>query len=192
MPENRKEPVLSDYSPQKLPATASELNYVNQNTLAYDRYDVDTSYQEFEGKLQLPIADADSDPRIVRVHAPYTLKVVRWEIETVCPLGVKPTLPHWDTGDSDDVLCYKRIWPQAPTITPGGNGWIWRVKGEYRYYRKTANESFPVGATPLSIVSAGNFVLTEDDFSEDILDAVDTTPAPEPQGPTNPFGPIKG
>lgn len=156
-----------------IPSVTPLPNFLSLGVLAYDKYEVNTSYEEFSGQLPLPLSGADpSATRIVRLHAPYTVKIVRWGIETVCPIGVKPAPPHWDTGDDDETLIYKVIRTQAPTITPGGNGFVWRMSGEYRYARAAASTNYPSGATPVSVLSAGNFVVEEADFSELVLSTI--------------------
>lgn len=139
--------------------------------LAYDIYTVEVSFRGSSGTLQLPVADEPDTPAdIVRTHAPYKTKVVKWVVQTVCPIGMKPTLPHWDTGDPNEVCCYQDIQPQAPVLTSGGNAFIWRVEGEYHYQMRSANLAlYPAGACPNSVLSAENFTLTEADFSKDVL-----------------------
>jgi hypothetical protein len=171
-----------DATPEPVPRPRQASSLINIGGLAYDIYSIRTAYRTVSGRLQVPAAGPDPTPaRIVRVHAPYTLKVVTWEIQTVCPLGTKPLFPHWNTNDSGELLYYGHIEIQAPVLAPGGNAFIWYGVGEYQYVRTSASTTYPTGTTPISIVTAGNFTIDESNFSTLLLDA--TTPAVDPVPP---------
>ena len=159
--------------PTTVPASAASLA---AGQLAYDIYTVETPYRTMRGTLQLPAAGSPATAaQIVRVHAPYRIKIITWVVQTVCPIGVKPVLPHWDTGNPNEVLCYDDVQPQTPILTPGGNAFTWRVEGEYHYLLQLPSNSFGSGGTPFCNLPAELFGLDESNFSRDILRSQNTT-----------------
>lgn len=65
---------------------------------------------------------------IVRVRRPITTKTVIW---TAQRLGVKPLLPHWNTGSTNEKLMYRTISARNPLQTL--NKKVWEVSGVYVY-----------------------------------------------------------
>lgn len=137
----------------------------------YGRYNVRTHHVARSGWAQLPIAGPPgTGSRAVRLHAPCSSKVITWIVEALLPANVKPTLPHWDTGDPADVLLSAEVMLDAPVIQPTGDVFAWRVMGEYHYAPLAGGlSSLSSAATPTCILSAEAFGLTEANFSRDFL-----------------------
>lgn len=148
---------------------------------AYDVFTQDISYKTMAGLLQLPLAGPPgTGARVVRVHAPYTRKVVKWAIQTVLPQGVRPVLPHWDTGDPNEVLCYRVVRPQTPLLTTAGTDYQWRVEGEYHYHLLGTADVFSTGTTPMGVEPPESFTLYEGDFSRELLRSSASVPVSAP------------
>lgn len=139
--------------------------------IGYGRYNIRQDYRRLSGLIQLPIAGPLGTPaRIVRLNSGSAVKVVTWVVECLRLVGEKPTLPHWDTGDSNEALIYSSIAVDQPAIQPDGQTFFWRVRGEYHLAAWSARQgSFSGGSSPAITLPPESFGLTEGDFSRDFL-----------------------
>lgn len=145
-----------------------------QDGRAYGRYNIRQHFVTHHGLLQLPTAGPVGSPaRMVRVHAPYSIKVITWVVYKLCELGEKPILPHWDTGDTNEVCTIAEVRIDSPTIAENGQAFHWRVHGEYHYASGQAGRSqMSGGSSPAITLPPESFGINEGDFSKDFLRAV--------------------
>lgn len=134
----------------------------------YTIYAIDTDYEWDMGYGQMPTGGADgSASAVVKTHAEVAQKVVFWTCERV---GAKPVLPHWDTGNANEILAYKRISPVSHLLTYAGKQ-VWRVNGIYLYFlsRPVDGAPLPTGAPPPSSYTYDLLLLDGSLFSRAIL-----------------------
>jgi hypothetical protein len=129
-----------------------------------------TRYQFFEGVALLPVAAPPATPPvppvIAQLHAPYTLRVVKWTAER---FGAWPICPHWDQG-TKEVLKYKDIIVAGPLLDPKGR-YVYRVSGVYIYLHAVPlddNAAMPAGTMPFD-PGGGVYLLDPATFSRTIL-----------------------
>lgn len=99
----------------------------------YHDYIIRTLRKTDYGIKVMPIAATTGAARPVRVHAPFMRKFIIWEVERFGSVAERPTLPHWNTGDPNDVLINSLIMDTSPVIQPGGKSLYWHVAGLYEY-----------------------------------------------------------
>ena len=93
-------------------------------------YTIDTYYDWDYGLVKVPMAAPDGmAARIVKTHAQTGRKTVVWTTER--DMG-RPVCPHWDTGNPNEVLVFKRIIPANALFNVDGRP-IWRITGMYIY-----------------------------------------------------------
>lgn len=155
-------------------ASPGLLSAAQQDGRAYHHYAIRQHHVTHSGLMQLPTAGPVGTPaRIVRVHAPYSIKVVTWVVMVHCLQGEKPVLPHWDTLDPNEVCTLAEVRVDAPAIRSGGEVFLWRASGEYHYASGYAGRSvISGGATPAAVLPPESFGLTEGDFSKEFLRSV--------------------
>ncbi len=141
--------------------------------VGYNRYNIRQYLLSNTGLFQLPTGGPVGSPaRIVRLHAPTSSKVITWVVEMDCLIGQKPTLPHWDTGDVNEVFIRGQVTVESPTIRSNGQLFLWRAKGEYHYASALAGRlAVNGGATPAISLPPAAFDLNYGDFSRDFLRA---------------------
>lgn len=139
----------------------------------YNRYNIRQHFLSNTGLFQLPTAGPVGTPaRIVRLHAPTSIKVITWVVEMDCPVGQKPVLPHWDTGDVNEVFIRGQVVLDSPNIRANGEMFLWRATGEYHYVSALAGrEAITGGAAPSISLPPAAFDLNYGDFSRDFLRA---------------------
>lgn len=139
--------------------------------LGYGRYNVRIHYVRHHGWAQLPTAGEPPQPaKIVRLHAPYSTKVVTWVVEAMRLAGERPTLPHWDNADDSEALIWSEIKVDAPVLQADGQTFFWHVAGEYHYAAVTSAQAYLMGAaTAASLMPPEAFGLTEADFDKFFL-----------------------
>lgn len=136
---------------------------------SYDLYVVDVETPRYDGLLQLPSASIDGLPAVVRVHAPYSVKIVKWQLRKMCLQGQFPTCPHWDTGNDNEVLFWGNVGLRNPIPTPGGQGLFWHLWGEYRYYLGDPARRYIAPGSPVVTLPTEMFGLTESNFDKSML-----------------------
>lgn len=138
----------------------------------YGMYSIDTSYETWTGFMGMPVAAPQpADQEIIQVCQGYTKKVVQWTCER---LDARPILPHWDTGNANEVLKYRRILPASTTLTIDSKQ-VWRVSGTYVYELKRAVDDtsrYFCGAPPFDTSPSSLQVIDGSLFSRQILNAV--------------------
>lgn len=142
-------------------------------------YVIETSYTNNTGIIALPYAAPDGTGQaVVKTAAASMFKVVRW---TVRRHGRQPVLPHWDTGNGNDVLIRKSVWTNNP-LPDNDMKNIWTVSGEYVYamrYGQSLNIGLVCGWIPYG--NPGQFILDGALFDSTILkNAI----IPDPKGTT--------
>jgi hypothetical protein len=145
----------------------------------YNQWAMDTSYETDMGTRGVP---TDGNSEIVKLHEPYTKKTVKWTAERN---GEWPVLPHWDTGNPNEVLRYRRIVPANPLL--GANHYVYRVSGEYRYDLIVAlgeKSDMPAGHSPADLATTGLTTLTPDQFDKTLVSSAPPAPGPAPAPPT--------
>lgn len=164
---------LQDTTPSVNP-DAGFFSSQQANGSGYDRYNIRQHFITHSGLMQLPTAGPVGSPaRMVRVHAPYSIKVITWVVYKACEVSEKPTLPHWDTGDPNEVCTIGEVRVDSPTLTADGKTLLWRVSGEYHYASGQAGRSqMSGGSSPAITLPPESFGINEGDFSKDFLRAV--------------------
>ncbi len=122
------------------------------------------------GLMQMPVAGALGSPaRVVRKSAPFTKKIVYWKAQR---LGEKPTLPHWDTGNSNEVLARFLFCPMAPYNLLGGSQFLWICEGLYIYWLSNTpcfTDDFYTGIMPLYDATVEELKIQGYEFSRELL-----------------------
>lgn len=113
---------------------------------SYPDYRTDFHHDIDEGLLLLPVAGPPgTPPKIVRTHAPYMTKRASWVAEKI---NDKPTLPHWDTSNPNDILVQAHWQPMSPVA--GLGFYVFACRGTYTYVSAVApskdNLVLPMGA----------------------------------------------
>ena len=157
-------------------ATASPgfLSARQQDGRAYHHFNIRQHFATHSGLMQLPTGGpVGTSARIVRVHAPYSTKVITWVVMAHCLVGEKPILPHWDTLDPNEVYILGEVRVEAPAIRALGEVFLWRVSGEYHYASGYAGRGIMSGgSSAATTLPPESFGLTEGDFSKDFLRSV--------------------
>src|SRR5262245_46928475 len=97
----------------------------------YTEYQVQTTYENDEGILQMPVAGPDPTPAvIIRTHAPCTRKIVRWVAERQ---GGMPTLPDPEPPTTTQFLKRSLIARASKKLNADGITHRWRVEGMFEY-----------------------------------------------------------
>jgi hypothetical protein len=154
---------------------------VQLGTQFYNQWLMDTDYETDEGTRSVP---TDGNPEIVKLHEPITTKIIKWTAERN---GAWPVLPHWDTGNPNEVLRKKRITPANPLL--GANQYIYRVTGLYIYDLRVPlgeNDSMPAGHSPADLATPAMTTLTPDQFDKTLAASAPPLPpgpAPAPETP---------
>lgn len=139
-------------------------------------FQTDLGLQAAPSTASRPAGDVDEN-QIVRVRRPITFKVVNWQAQR---LYVKPLLPHWNTGTTNEKLLQRTISARNPLQSL--NHKTWEVSGQYVYaFRKepfiTVNQVeyfvIPAGKTTAenSKIPVALHAFTQGDFSFVPLDA---------------------
>lgn len=133
----RPEPPLGE-TPEFKKGRSELLNTVSSGHLSanYTYAIIRTSYETDDGvrvgskaaASGVPGQSSRSSNVVVRVRNPRTIKTVSW---TVQRMYVKPVLPHWDTGNPNEILLSKTISIQNPSL--GIYQRIWSASGVYTY-----------------------------------------------------------
>lgn len=161
------ESVAISYSPNSRESKFSS-EQLGQNP--YGMYIIDTKYDTHTGIIGLPVADGSGEQDIISVHDGKTTKIVKWSCERI---GAKPILPHWDTGNDNEV-CVRRPIQVCSTMLTIDSREVWRAEGCYVYeLRKRVDEpdKFYCGAPPFSKAPSAIQVIGGESFSKDILRA---------------------
>lgn len=119
--------------PDAQPPTALSSAQLDPETF-YRKFEVQVAYVTKMGKMALPVAGPEpQNQEIVQLAAPFTYKVVYWVVRRY---NAKPVLPHWDTGNSNEVLIYRLIGAPTPTVLNDAARFLWSVEGLYIYALK--------------------------------------------------------
>lgn len=134
----------------------------------YTRYLIE-SYYDWDSGIYPAAVGAQAGPTSMQqLHAPREVHVIAWTAERV---GGKPTLPHWDTGNANEFLIKRRIYPSCPARALDGNQ-IWRAAGVYTYALVAPigdGATFFTGATPDTTYTPEELMLGQELFSREIL-----------------------
>ena len=122
------------------------------------------------GLLQTPVAGPlGTSARVVRRSAPYAQRVVYWKAQR---LVSKPTLPHWDTSNANEVLAAFVIAPHEPVLLAGGENYYFVVEGLYRYFLYAVpcmTDDFYACVTALFTATAEDMKVQGYQFSRELL-----------------------
>ncbi len=150
------------------PADISTLLSKDQTGRAwYTQYLVDPSYEVDNGVMMIPVAGPPgTPPKIVRKYAPCMRKTVEWTAERK---GLQPTIPHWDTGNPQEIPAYRNIMPVSPLLL-NDTEHAWRAAGTYVYFLSVApdplNATYAAGANPADITTPEQNVFNVSQFSK--------------------------
>ena len=147
--EDGIDPVDIDITPI-LPGTDPEWDDAHK-LKPYTDYQIDTSYQTDQMKLQLPVAGPAFDlqgnataSQCVSLAAPIAKRIVKWRAERLgergrnsgtdvnAPTDDYPDLPL-PAPASGEVLLHKEQIPEAPRLMPDGFHYLFAVRGTYIY-----------------------------------------------------------
>lgn len=148
---------------------------VQSTNLFYTEYHICTLLETNMGVEIMPVAARTGAARVVRLHAPYSIKTIVWEAERRGGIEDRPVLPHWDTGDSNDVLAFSFFAVHAPPVQPGGTRLGWSVRGWYKYLMYATleeSEILQVAALPTHNLAVDRLNAQGFTFSRDILKTV--------------------
>jgi len=131
---------------------------------------IDRGMKMHMGTLVVPIAGPiGTDPKIVRTHAPYQTKKT---VFTAQRAGEKPTSPHWDTGDENDVPIFLSFVPYSPLPIDNRTAG-WRFDGVYTYVSAIVpdlqNPSFVAGVSAAVKGTPEETAFTISNFSRDLI-----------------------
>ena len=167
---------LQDYAQDDLPSSDGKVYYYHgvQATLdSYSEYEIEKDYEIFEGISASPVAGSSGSQRLLRLNAPYGQLSIQW---TAHRRGFPPVLPHWDTGNANEVLVYRRIKPLSPKIIPGGEMFLFRVWGYYRYnllFAHRQHDNFDLPVTMIDTLKPADCVLGEWQFSASLTESAE-------------------
>ena len=153
-----------------------------QDQWPYKQYLIDTVYETDEGIRVLPTSQAAGSAIKVRVGLPLTIKIVTFTMERH---GKKPKIPHWNTGNANEVLEKRRIQVCNPLQLPDRKAW--RVEGTYTYkllVPLTEDDILCCGTTPAEIDLANQHTYAKADLDKTLIDssfAVPRQTAPVPR-----------
>lgn len=157
-------------APSGQPVTGFSLEQLGEHP--YGVYMIDTRYTTDLGIIGCQVAAIGAPAKLIAVGGGISHKVVRWTVER---LGEKPILPHWDTGNSNEV-CKKHDEITASTIlTPDGRK-VWRFSGLYLYVLSMPvkeGHKYYCGAPPFDTSPASLQYIDGNTFSREILRAAE-------------------
>lgn len=145
-----------------------------QGSNYYTRYKITTKMDTNFGVVQMPVARSTgaTQSAIVQLTSPYSRKTVEWYAERI---GAKPILPHWNTGNSNEIVAFTTIGVYSTTIMPDGMTELWSCSGLYIYHLITPVTSparYFCGTVPASNLPSSLQVIDGSLFSTAILAAV--------------------
>lgn len=122
----------------------------------YSDFRMAVSYVTEEGLLQVPVASESKVEKseLVRVSAPYSVKVVAWTTERE---GIPPEAPSPESIDPNSCLIRREVTPAMIVPTGGGVKFFWRVSGTYHYAQVKPHQigdDFNFGKSPANSESA--------------------------------------
>jgi len=145
----------------------------NANDFSYTDYEIDGRYDTDNGLLIIPVAGPPGTAaEVVRVHAPYTTKSVKWTAERG---GTPPTLPSANTGVANEMLAHKTVFGIAPGIDLFGTAHIYRNSGEYFYLMpvpKADTDPLVFGKLPYDITPSVSSPVLSSQFDLTILQSL--------------------
>lgn len=131
----------------------------------YLKYDVSVCYRTNYGNLQNPIAgDDEAGADLVKVTAPYTRKIVEYDIVRQ---GAKPEIPLPEADTDQQVLHESDVIPCANGRLPNGVP-VYRRMGNYVYF--LAQPILPGEEVP--VAAPANYTTTLED-AENVLQTVE-------------------
>lgn len=140
---------------------------------AYDQYQITTSYAVRTGVYQMPVCGPVGTPAFFgQVSARWCKKTVRW---LASRLGALPRVPHWDAGNSNEVLEFFQINGDAPVLQPNGQTVAYHISGVYvygLYLPPGDNDDFALPTTAVLRVPGLPFVLAAERFDRSLLRSV--------------------
>jgi len=159
---------IDDFLPG--PTLVTHYSPAQATSAYYADFKVTTYWITDCGVVQLPVAAAPpQNCRIVRHSAPSAQKVVAWEAWRLID---KPALPHWNTGNPNEVLAKHLIVTHSPVPMPGGAGLMWHAEGMYVYYLYATpreGDAYASAATPLFDYQAELLRMEGFQFDETLL-----------------------
>jgi hypothetical protein len=121
-------PLIINDTPRKISADQQGPNW-------YVAYRITAEYDEDLGLMGCPVAGPPgTNCQVVRLHGGITFKTISWAADR---WGDKPVLPHWDTGNPNEVLIRRVMRPYDPLTRPDGSH-LYRFTGVYRYVLQSA------------------------------------------------------
>src|SRR5205823_4980386 len=101
--------------------------FVSQNEYVYES----GLSQQAVGAAPSPVGVPPVRCRLVQLHAPIGRRVYTWAVER---LGQKPTLPHPESDDPNEVLAEAHVFPRAPELNATATAHVFYAEGVYTYY----------------------------------------------------------
>jgi hypothetical protein len=132
----------------------------------YMEYLVEVSYFTESGLVQAPASNKSGPCEIVRLHAPYSWKVLRFRAKRQ---GRKPDVPSME-GDENEVYKKGFVSPVTPTFDHNGTGWL-TCFGEYHFMLRNAltpNTSLKVPKVPYCVCSSHEFNFPSQSFKSEL------------------------
>lgn len=126
-------------------------------------------YQTVTGLVAVPRANRTLQPKLVRVHAEYGQRVVRWQTGRN---GRPPIVPTMSDLVGDRFLGGEVSLPM-PTYDPITGGYNWRVSGEYVYLQARGRRP---GVDPLLTGGYPHPVTPQDDAARFVSRGISPTP----------------
>lgn len=158
--------------------TASVWSYASQ-AAPYRSFACTVEYQWDTGWAQVPTAGPDpADPatpscQLVKLHASYGTKVVRyWAVRDGAQPALPSPVPSPGAGGDNLKLLSAAVTPSVPEPLDGGTAYRYEVRGEYRYALLsplTDATGFPVGSGPYTDTPAALHAVRPEQFSRTVL-----------------------
>lgn len=143
---------------------------------SYREEQQDHAYEHDQGLCVLPVAQATSKHRVIRLHGGYGMRRVTWSSARV---GCPPMIPA-AANTTGDTLLSATVVPSLPTIDKANDAYSWVVRGEYLYVqnapRVAGENAFPAGNRPYLVLPQAQF---GGDLIENYGDAIQQADNPD-------------
>lgn len=145
---------------------------LTEEAFSYPETTIDVKYVLYPGvRVQRPASQTGAGETVV-LHAPFWNKIVQFSYEKI---GSWPTVPHWDTGNPNEVLVRAEVTPAKPA--EGGNLRVFRVSGLYVYELLQPPGAdagpFPTAVSPESTATQVENTMQSSFFDRNALGRVD-------------------
>lgn len=131
-------------------------------------YEVITSYVNFPGHLQIPVADDDdgADCEIAKTHAAMWQK---WLDFTVRCVGATPVCPSWETDD-DNLILLSASFGLGNPVPADSNNWSHCASGSYRFAMITPPDETQGFKTSYTVYFSGGRATYKTNFRKEVMD----------------------